>query len=97
MPADKCKELQAIAWRPPPFEQVKYTLSTNEEGHRVFLYEMRRRTGQAELLSKTVVFGGASAPREHTMASRAQQARHPIASCSACVHCLPHLHPHSSS
>ncbi len=50
-------------------------MSANEEGNRVFLFEMRRRPGQAELLSRTVVFGGASAPKEHTVASRAQQAR----------------------
>ena len=53
--------------------QVSYRVGKNAIGTDVFLYDMVRRPGQEALLSKTVVFGGSSAPRGLSIQSRARQ------------------------
>ena len=54
--------------------QVKYWSEKGMEGYDVFKYLMIRRPGQADLLSKTLAFGGTSAPKNHSIDSRGKQA-----------------------
>ncbi len=58
-----------VFWR-----QVKYWSEKGLEGFNVFKYLMIRRPGQAELLSKSLAFGGTSAPKNHSIESRGKQA-----------------------
>lgn len=62
--------------------QVKYWSEKGVEGFDVFKYLMIRRPGQAELLSKSLAFGGTSAPKNHSIESRGKQASEFLCTCS---------------
>ena len=64
--------ISRILWRAWGCVQIKYEEGKNASGHRVYLYHMHRRPGQPELISKTVFFGGTSAPRGHTIEKRSK-------------------------
>ena len=55
--------------------QVGYRVGKNAFGNDVFLYDMVRRPGQEALLSKTVSYGGSSAPKGLSIESRGRQVR----------------------
>ncbi|CAL8460742.1 g273 [Coccomyxa elongata] len=57
------------------YDVVKYWSEKGVEGFNVFKYLMIRRPGQAELLSKSLAFGGTSAPKNHSIESRGKQVR----------------------
>ena len=58
-------------------EQVRYWTETGASGFLVYRYELRRRPGQGELCSKTLVFGGGCAPKNFTAESRKKEVWRP--------------------